>query len=333
MKTRVICGISCCVLALCTAAICAQTPGAEAPKSSGGKEHEAPEMAVRIFPIQNTTCTEIAEILNRLQPWDSMVASDANTNSVIIKAAPDSLGKYESLIRELDRKGGANPDSNQRSVTLEIRFRSVRDIESRVKEVLGKGNPKEDNRVASDTARSRLLLRGSNAFVAAAIDLVQSLDMPAESVQVEFAYFLADRDPNVETPPPPPDLTEVAKSLERFGKLNLLGRLTCTVAEDEPVTIQGRLGTGLRARISGAIAKLGADGSVKMSLDADLEMEEPQQQPDPNSKSMQSPVRKTGGFTVKTSIATRRGDTVVIGTAPAGLADGQSVILVMQVRK
>ena len=305
---------------------------AEPKKSPETHEVDPTYLMTRVFTLKYANCVDLVRVVQRLGRGRVDADYDQRTNSLIVMTTEDLMPKQEQLIAALDVpiQGASLASPPLRIVRL--KHRSANDMVARLEELMGKSGRSTESRFAADPTSGCLILRGTEDFAATVGEIVAQLDTPARNVQLEFAFFQADQYPHDSKKTIPDDLAEVAKSLERFGTLELLGRLSCTATEGEPAHIQGGLGTGLNAKISTRIAKIGGEGSVNMSLAAELRVTEIPTPPEDKTRPVMAAYLKSGGFNVETNITTRRGDMVVIGTAPAGMAEGQSVILVMQVR-
>lgn len=329
-------------IALAAAPVLAQQPPKPAPvddpsaaqprKQPQVQEADPAHLMTRVISLKYANCVDVVRVVQRLGRGQVDADYDQRTNSLIVMTTEDLMPKQEQLVAALDVPiQGANLNAPPLRI-LRLKHRSAKDMVARLDELVGKGGRTTDSRFAADPASGCLILRGTDEFAAMVSEIVAQIDTPARNVQLEFAFFQADQSPHDSRKSIPDDLAEVAKSLERFGTLELLGRLSCTATEGEIAHIQGALGTGLNAKISTKIAKIGSDGNVNMSLNAELKVTEIPAPPEDKSRPVMAAYIKSGGFNVETNITTRRGDMVVIGTAPAGLAEGQSVILVMQVR-
>jgi len=306
-----------------------QAPDAGKPKTDAPAGRGSPRPGVvRMYPIKSANADELASILKRVFPTAQVVA-DARTNSVLVSAEAEStLNDVQTMIAQLDIAVTDSLAAETRVVA--VAHRSGREIIGQLSSTLLSRPEFRDCRIASDDGRNMLVLRGTREFLEQATVVLKMVDVPAESVTLEFAFFQASTRESAEANAAgmPADLADVAKELARFGKIELLGRLSTVAAENEEFKIQGSLGTDLSAEVVGQVLKA-KEGGVRLKIDSRLQM----------SRSVPAGGEKGGktmqhaGFSTATTISARRGDTVVLGAAPAGWAQGESAILVVRFGK
>jgi len=283
---------------------------------------------VRIFPLKNTEPGGVMETLIPLFKGVSMVASPP-TNSIIASGAVEELDAMEGLLKHLDQPAEPAGRKVLGVRAIQLKHRATDDVSKELMSLLA-GVPRSmDGRVAADRGRGKIVLRGTDDFLDFAAHVIAELDVPAQMIQFEFAFFSADQK---DTSPPdgiPADLEGVAKELARFGRVRLLGRLACNATENREFQLEGLLGDGMMAIVEGSLINAVADGSIQLKVSGRVRLNHPEGGDDAEAK---APPR-TSTFSIETTVVTRRGDTVIIGTAPAGWAPGESAIMVLQVKK
>lgn len=286
--------------------------------SRGGRAQPAARASYEpvVLRLVNANCHEISKMLSATFSGCASYPVD-QSNSVVFSGPPDTVAMARKLVAEMD--ASVSEAGAPRVVVVDVKHRRVDDFVDQFMHVT-------DNRrlrVAADRARSKLLLRGDAEEIKQAERLLEQLDTPAAAVAIEFAFIQASSES--QGPAIPADLAEVAKELERFGKLTLLGRLTTVAVEGDKFGVDGQIVPGIRAEVRGLVRSGSAEGGVKMEVQASLQMN--------------SPNKAAGGsvlqpyFKVETSVATKRGEYLVLGTAPTGSKLGESVVLLMYVKE
>lgn len=301
---------------------------APAPQAGGGPPpiRRSVPFNPTIIRLQHADSFGLVCLLNDLRTNSEIViAEDSRTNTVIVSGTDDDKARVEALIRELDVP--ASTEHGSSVVTVNVEHRGAEELARQLQMVLG---GREHNlRIAADENRAMLLLKGAGVDVNAAVELVKRLDTPSTSVNLEFSFFHADANSKEPDADIPADLASVAKELKRFGRLEVLGRLSTTGLEHEEFAVEGRVLNTLHARVQGELDKAAPGGAVRLQLRAVLSMQAaPSPKPEGEGKS-------TGGipsFDLGTVVLTKPGDYVVLGSAPTGWAPGESAILVLHVR-
>lgn len=306
----------------------------EQPEDAGkrrGRNDDVPNpraMNVKIFPLQYTTPGTMLETLIPLFKTASLVG-DPGTNSIIVSATNADIAIIERLLTRLDKTSDSSRTTAPAVRTVQLKHRGTDDVSKKLMSLLGSMRDR-DARIASDEGRGKLILRGSNEFLDFAGKVISELDVPAQMIQFEFAFFSTDQNAQVTDDPDdtnriPNDLVAVGKELQRFGRVKLLGRLACNAMEDHQFQVDGALGEGLSAKVMGSIVNAVTDGSLQLNVQGQVRLTrfagDPRAAP------------QTSSFEINTTVVTRRGDTVMIGSAPAGWAQGESVIMVLQAKK
>lgn len=299
------------------------------------------------FKLQYADPHEMAMMLDKVFQSTKTYA-DARTNTVIYAGPVSTLEDAQRLVEELDRPA----DEGAASDTIMIPV-SRRPVE--LAEIIRRIVASRRFRIAADEGQSTLILAGSGPELAAARRIISQLDTVASSAYLEFAFFHAHQgveqdELDVEIPA---DLAEVAREMQRFGAVELLGRLSAVTAEHQEFKIEGSIAEGVLASVEGVFLHFSANSSVKVQLKAFLRLEKsrPAEEgdkarrrgPSPTSKldeetfaeflkQQRSPQGPSPTFELETVVQTQRGNYVVLGSAPTGWSAGESVLLVLYVR-
>lgn len=314
----------CMICAFSQVAIAVASPPATTQPSRSGRGITAaprPNFEPILFKLSHANCHEVARVVaDAFSGCNSIPVEESN--SFVFVGPPESQAAARKLVSQLDdqatREGGSGV------VVVSVKNHRVDELIDHLNRVMGG----ERLRVSGDRGRSKVLLRGDTAEIQQAEALLQELDTPAPAVQVEFAFIQAKSIGGAEGPPIPADLAEVAKELERFGKLTMLGRLSTVAVEGERFGVEGQIVPGIKAEVRGFVTSGGGEGEIKLEVKASLELNPPVHVGD-----------KLGGprtvpyFHLETVVSTQRGDYLVLGSAPTGSSLGESAILVMHVRK
>ncbi|MBK8270747.1 MAG: hypothetical protein IPK83_21550 [Planctomycetes bacterium] len=118
----------------------------------------------------------------------------------------------------------------------------------------------------------------------------------------------------------PEDLQRVAEEAARFGHIEFQGRLTATATQEQSFKISGGIQNRADVGIQGRIVSIPADGPIKLDFESQLRFQQFVDKPGPS-------------FMLSTTVIAKRGEFVVIGSAPAGFDPGDALILVLHVRK
>jgi len=281
---------------------------------------------VKVFPLKHAAPASVLESLIPLFKNASLVA-DSSTNSILVNATNADIAIIEGLLSHLDRASEQSRGSAPGFRAVQIKHRATEEVTKQLMSLLG-GMRDRDSRVASDEGRGKIILRGSTEFLEFAEKVISQMDVPAQSIQFEFAFFSADQHSANEPVEPgkiPADLESVAQELQRFGRVRLLGRLACSSIEDRQFLVEGKLGEGLSAKVSGSVINAVSDGSIQLNVKGFVLLN---RTPGDPKAPPQSSV-----FEVNTSVVTLRGDTIMIGSAPAGWNPGESAIMVLQAKQ
>jgi hypothetical protein len=299
-------------------------PGAESQQAGRGRtapqSAESPDASteiMRVIALKNASSASVAHMLSEL---GFEIVSDGSTNSIIVNGTLEKLQTLEELITKLDIPAGGLVNENL--AVIPVRHRPPQELANHIM-VLGQVR---NARVASDTARSMILINGPDDVLDMARQITEALDTPARSVALDFAFFQAivgGADPVGSVPH---DLAAVAKELDRFGAVQLLGRMGTSCVEGEGFEIMGELKSHFVCEVNGELIAALDGGSIKLRLQARLGLESRADEPGLDGQV------KRAVFEVETTVVTQSGDIVVLGSAPAGLEEGQSVILVLRVR-
>lgn len=313
------------LLAAPAAALAQAQEDAPAPRAARGRGLRSRPGEMHnpvVVRLDHANCVEVADILGHVMT-QGLSYPDPRSNSIVFVGPESAVKAARLLINELDQP--AEEDQAQDVVMVRVSHRSAEELAGHISRILSSRQLK----MAADEARSTVLLRGSARAVAAARAAVEQLDVPAATVNLEFAFFHADLNATDASPSNiPDDLAMVAQELRRFGGLKLLGRLSTIAVENEDFAVQGGISGNLSTQVRGTLlAPAGA--AVKLNLRAELVLEKAPSgtEADEGKRSPRRPI-----FELKTVVTTERGAYVVLGSAPAGWNPGESAILVLHVR-
>jgi hypothetical protein len=312
-----------------------EAPPQHKPPQQQRKGEPPVEYKPVVFRLQNADCTEVGEVLDRIF-FEGIVVPIPRTGSIIYAGPEDTLPQVMELLGKLDVPAG---DAETSELTMiPVRHRRVEDIADQLMKVIGSRSGREV-RMAADKGRSMLLIRGPKTVVQMAQAVVDELDKPAGSVSLEFAFFHADLNRKEPFSTIPADLAQVAEELQRFGTIELMGRLSAIAVENAKFRIGGSIAENMpQAQVEGELIGSSADGAVKLRLMAHMMLDRKDAPPPPpaekgedKDKSASRPGPRPS-YELETSVQTKRGDYVVLGSAPTGWRPGESLILVMYVR-
>jgi hypothetical protein len=296
----------------------------EASASGGRGRPPAIHYEPHTFALRHADCCEVASMLSRTFRGTTAYPIE-RTNTVIYAGPPDTIEAVCSLITSVDI-----PPTETQVSDLHIVQVSNRDAE-RLAHQLAMAVRSRDLQVAADDATSTILLNGPSYLVESAKSILTQLDKTAGTVNLEFALFHADRNAKRPLGDIPDDLAEVARELERFGELELLGRLSAVAVEDDEFMVRGSISENVNAQVAGRVVSAPPDGAVKLILEAEMLIQ--REDPTPSDSDKGSARRsRMPEFEVATAVVARVGDYVVLGSAPAGWQPGESAILVLHVR-
>lgn len=301
-------------------------PPSPGEPSERGARPRRPFYEPVVIQLKYADCMEVAVMLGRVNR-DGDTFSIERTNSIVFCGPPETLPAVRKLIQEIDV-----PAEEVRSTDLQVLPVQHRDPYDLAEEIGGLLSSREF-RMAADQDRSALLVRGPGAAISAVRSALEQLDKPAGRVEIEFVFFHADLQAGASDSgkaPLPSDLQAVVSELERFGSVELLGRLAVVAVENEEFLVTGSIGHDIMARIAGAPDRVSPNGAVALKVKANLMLATETQPPVDEGEKAAKMIQ--GNFEVNTSVTTQRGDWVVIGSAPAGWSSGQSAILAMHVK-
>lgn len=282
-----------------------------------------PPTLTTVFKLEHAACDDVAVILGRV--FSSVAIPDPRTNCVIMSATESDLAAARSLLTQLDQP---STDADAADVLIvRAKHRRALELADQIQQVLSS----RDLRVAADMGRASILLRGPESALEAARSILAQLDTPAASVNLEFAFFRAYRDLDGDDLDAviPPDLADVAKELRRFGAVEFLARLSTIAVEHEDFKIEGGIRADLVTMVKGELISVSDDGAVRLEMEAFLRLERARPT-EPKERAQRRGPMPT--FELRTIVQTRRGDYVVLGSAPTGWKPGESAILVLHVR-
>lgn len=328
LRILVICSVELALLAAPAATSSQEvaTPAEPSTPASRGMHRRAtprPPTSTTVFKLHHASCDDIAVTLGRA--FSAVAIPDRRTNSVIMSAPESELAAARALLEKLDQPS-TDPTASD-VLIVPAKYRRAQALADQIRQVL----PGRDLRVAADEARASILLRGTDSALEAASSILAQLDTPAASVTLEFAFFRAyrDHDKNHFDAVIPPDLADVAKELRRFGAVEFLARLSTIAVEHEDFKIEGGILEDLVTMVKGELISVADDGAVRLEMDAFLRLEKAPS-PGPKDKAQRRGPMPT--FELGTIVQTRRGDYVILGSAPTGWKPGESAILVLHVR-
>ena len=306
----------------------AQEGTGSSEKETGASGRRTPKpVAVRMYLLSHARADQIAPLLQRLIR-NCQIVTDSRTNSIIVSGDAMQFAAFEDLLGDLDVDVGSKSQATSDVEIIPIKNRIVADIADRIVDVFERSSDHANWSVAADNSRNSLLLRGRLPFLESARAIAHQLDTPAATIQLDFAFFRADLNDTQASGAVPQDLAEVTEELKRFGRYEIVGRLATVAVEGQEFSIEGSIGDEMDVRISGDLKKAAPDGAVRLNVGAHLRLMQASSSEDGAKRGR----LKTSAFEVNTTLATRRGDTIVIGTAPAGWKAGESAILVVHVR-
>lgn len=245
-----------------------------------------------------------------------MVLSDQR--AILYRGEADVLTEVVALLSQLDVMPPPSVNTEALMV-LPVQHRDANEMAKQLSIVLSN----ELGVVSADQPRSSILAKGDGEFIEKVKLILERLDTPVDMVTVEFILFQADMNASDDDAKIPDDLQPLATELGRFGQIKLLGRLMTNTLEGDSYQVRGDIHDHTEVDISGQIEHANPGESVRMSVRARAEI---RQRQDENRGSLK------GSFMLNTKISSKPGAYTVLGTAPAGLAEGQSIIMAVHVR-
>jgi hypothetical protein len=99
------------------------------------------------------------------------------------------------------------------------------------------------------------------------------------------------------------------------------------VIEGQQFKVEGSIGDEVRTEIEGHGVKVGGEGEVRLQLHANMRLIQMIE-----TSGSRGARATDAGVNLNTTIVAQRGQTVVIGSAPAGFKRGESAILVVRIK-
>ena len=302
-----------------------QTNPQQAAQPAAQRQERPPE-SVQVYRIEHAHLDNVSEVLRLLARVTSV--PDNRTNSLFVRGSKEDFEIVERIIESLDRPTEDTSDSLR---VVEIKNRDTNDLARRLSELY-----RTDLRVSADIQGHRLVMRGNQADLDAAENVLAKLDRPLPSATVHFAFFqLSDTGAQSQVIGPlPPDLQDVAQELLRFGSPRLIGRTMTASVENEEFQVAGQVAEESMVEVNCRLTSAAKDGAVVMQIRAELALEKPDEvDGDEGEKKQRQSRRPRRDFSIATTVLAPRGDYVILGGAPHGFEPGQSVVLVVHVPK
>ncbi len=268
-------------------------PGARSPQPEAQSGR-----SIEMVEIKFGNLKEVANIVTHMLSLE--VIPDERTQHLIISGTVDEIEKAAELIALLDRPSAS--DQGHGVTIVAIEHRDPSDIAMTLSQIY---HP--DVKVSIDQASRRLLLRGT--AVEAAQETIRELDTVLPTVTVDFAFIRTSRQDEGE--PLPEDLARVGHQIARFGAPRLVGRLTTVATQNQGFSVSGAIEGINSVQVSGELQSASETGAVRLRVDARLE--------------------ERSNFQLETVVTLKRGEHLVLGSAPHGSEIGESVILVIHV--
>jgi len=300
---------------------------------------------VHFIELHYAQCDQVATILNKFFS-DDVSGCDHRTGLLMYYGPTGHLDKAKDFVAQLDVPE-ATPEQEEDFKLIPLRHRDTEAIYRHVSTLVPNHSVRRDgrmiqsSRIAADASRSAILVRGDVDSVRTVQEIIEGLDTPESTVQLEFAFLAAKATGDIgHLPPVPDDLADVAAELARFGKISLLCRAMTTAVEGERFKIEGGIGVEFNAamNIKGRLLHAAEKGTVKLGFDAEVVMRPPPLDHDPHahppaSNEPEKPKKAAHKivFRLETVVTTQRGDYLVVGSSPAGRDPGESLILVLHV--
>jgi hypothetical protein len=288
-----------------------------------------------VFPLQHAACVEVTETLRGVF-FKVMFVPYPYGNMVLYSGPEETVPAVAKLIEELDVPVGGPKTPGL--VMIPLQHRRADEVYDQLGKMLGGGR---DVRISADKSQSMILVSGGDAVADSARRIIQELDKPRASASLEFVLFRADPSSDPRSRKIPPDLAPATEELQRFGALELMGRMTAVAVEHEVFAVVGGISKNLSyIRLRGELISASADGSVwirvtaKSGLDIQKLPKNDVSEPD-SGDDKPKPLPPQAGdstFELETTVRAERGHYIVVGSAPSGWAPGESLVLVMYVR-
>lgn len=284
----------------------------------GGRPQQRPsDETIKLISLKFADPMETAKSLERV--LGVRVVAEERTNSLIVMADPETLKLVEDLVHDIDIDRPEIIGEDQ-LVELQIRNRNVRDVVSQLAQLF-----RSELTLSADEQGRRILMRGNKKAIESAKHVASTLDVPLPTANVEVAFFQVGSSDDDFSQQTPDDLKSVTQQLQRFGTPRLVGRMTTSAVEGQKFRLNGQIAERTYLALEGRLEAAPTDGAVRLDIDANLSMNR-QVDTDAKGRHVESP-----RFTVSTTVITKRGDYVVLGSAPLGWKPGESAVLVLHI--
>jgi len=319
MIARFLLSLTLIVPSLADAAQSERQPAQGRPGARGRQtpQQAEPEMEVRVFQLVHSSVDDIAAIVGQI--LKIQVVPDNRTKSIIVAASAAEVQRVAELVQKLDMPADAAGSSQDVSVVA-VANRDVNDLAGRISDLY-----RGELRISADPTGRRLLLRGDTAEIDTARALVKQLDTPTPTASIEFAFLHIGAADDAATSDIPADLEPVARQIERFGTPRLMGRLMTVAMEGEEFAVTGEIAKQSEVEIKGRLLSAPENGATKLDVRAELQLNKLV------SAGTKDEHTLAAMFRLATSVVVKRGDYVVLGSAPHGVEPGESVVLVVHV--
>jgi hypothetical protein len=300
-----------------------ENPGEQPARRDG--QRQAAQRIVKVFPLQHTEATEIANVVGRTV--NGQLSVDPRTNSLIVSADENSLQQVEALLKQLDRPA---TDTAERMTTqyIPLGFHAHPDL-------LNAARAAASERMRLSAIGNLLQVVGTDRDITSVRELVEHVTRSNQArttggVQLTF-YFLqtsmgaGDSKGGEDLPPA---LSSVVKALGENGFQNarmLAPLIVHANTMGEPFQIRGACAPDREVSVNGRIQpSSSAGGGIMLQVSAVIEDRKLGVNPGgPMGERITKP------FTLETSIATRIGDYVVLAASPDRSAGGSSAIVLV----
>lgn len=297
-----------------------------------GAAQSAPQEgpAVRCFNITRSHPTKIADYIGQLYGRGRVVDMPA-LGKILFMGSENEIAQVEAILKEIDIPE-MDTETEPELTILRLQHRRAQDVLSNIHQIVS-GLPDTVLRVSADDARSCIIVLSRSKKALAAIQgIVQGLDTPTNPsahVALEFAFFKADLNATGDKPVIPEDLQDVAHELDRFGQVTLLGRLFADATEGGRFKVEGQIFDHVNARVEGRVEETAEGKPTRISVEAKAVVEDVKTSvTESGEKTGWS--RSSGAFAIETQLLVMPGQFVVVGGSPAGLAQGQSIMLAVR---
>lgn len=284
---------------------------------------------VTVFRLSYMTASSAAKIVGQTLQVETVV--DDRTNSLVVSCSEAQQQQVRNLIAKIDVAEDTAASASDLTV-VPIMNRDVEQIMVQLSKLF-----RGELTVTSDNQGRQILMRGSADAIEKAQRVIDSLDTPLPTAMVEVAFFQVGAKSDSTSREIPADLLAVAKQIERFGKPQLIGRMATSAVEGEDFSVDGQIADQMYVHLKGRLDAAPADGTVRLRISTELTMAQTVQSEDDDASASRPPQRghrpqaETPRFSVGTTLITRRGDYVVMGSAPLGWTPGESVVTVVHI--